>query len=60
MVAHIVEMILVDHICDFVQFHAGFLRVDFGFPADVNDDNAFVSGVRNESDGNRNVLSCFE
>lgn len=58
MVAHIVEMIFVDHICNFVQLNAGFLRVYFGFPTDVDHDNAFVCGVCNEYDGYRNVAGC--
>lgn len=45
MVADVVEVILVDHIGNFVQLNAGFLRVNLGFPAQIDDDNAFVCGV---------------
>lgn len=51
MIADIVEMILVDHVGDFVQLNAGFLRVNPGLPTDVDDDNALVCGVDNEYDG---------
>lgn len=51
MIADIVEMILVDHVGDFVQLNAGFLRVNPGLPTDVDDDDALVCGVDNEYDG---------
>lgn len=55
MIAHIVEVILVKDIGDFVQLNAGLLRVDFGLPADVDDDYAFVCGVDDKSDGQGNA-----
>lgn len=55
MVADVVEVILVDHICDFVQLNAGFLRVNFGFPAEVDHNDTFVCGVDDECDGERNA-----
>jgi hypothetical protein len=58
MIADIVEVILVDHICNFVQLDAGFLRLYFGFPTDVDHDDAFICGVSNEYGGYRNVAGC--
>jgi hypothetical protein len=60
MVADIVEVIFIDHISNFVQLNARFLRVNFGFPADVDHDDAFVCGVANENDGYWNVAGCTE
>lgn len=57
MVAHVVEVIFVDHICDFVQLYAGLLRVDFGLPAEVDHDDTFVCGVDDEYDGERYAAS---
>lgn len=45
MVADAIEMIFIDHISHFVKLNASFLRVNFGFPTDVDHDNAFVCGV---------------
>lgn len=58
MVADIVEVIFVDHICNFVQLNARFLRLNFGFPTDVDHDNAFVCGICNENDGYGNATGC--
>lgn len=41
MIAYIIEMILIDHIADFVQLYARFLRVNFRLPAYVDDANTF-------------------
>jgi hypothetical protein len=60
MIAHIVEVRLVDHVSDFVQLNAGLLRVRSGPPADVDDDHAFVCGVDEENDGERNASSALK
>lgn len=60
MVADVVEMILVDHVRDFVKLNAGFLRVNPCLPTDVDDDDALVCGVDNEYDGQRNVARRTE
>lgn len=60
MVADIVEVIFINHISNFVQLNARFLRVNFGFPADVDHNDAFVCGVGNKYDGYWNVASCSE
>lgn len=57
MIANVVEMILVNHICNFVKLNAGFLRVNFGFPAEVYHDDTFVSGVDDEYGGEENASS---
>lgn len=51
MVADIVEMIFVDHICDFVKLNAGLLRVNPCLPTDVDYHDALVCGVDNKCDG---------
>lgn len=51
MIADIVEVILVDHIRNFVKLNSGLLRVGFGFPADEYHDDTFVSGVDDENRG---------
>lgn len=58
MVADIVEVIFVDHICNFVQLNARFLRLNFGFPTDVDHDDAFVCGICNEYGGYGNATGC--
>lgn len=58
MVADIVKVIFINHIRNFVHLNAGFLRVNFGFPADVDHDDAFVCGVHDEYDGYWDVASC--
>lgn len=60
MVADTIEMIFIDHISHFVQLNAGFLRVNFGFPTDVDHDDTFVCGVDNECDSERNAVGCSE
>lgn len=51
MIADVVEMILVDHICNIVKLNSGFLRVNFGLPADEYHDDTFVCGVDDEYRG---------
>lgn len=58
MIADVVEMIFIDHISHFVKLNARFLRVNFGFPADVDHDYTFVCGVDDECDGQCNVVGC--
>jgi len=48
MIADVVEMILVDHICNFVQLYASFLRFDFRFPSDIDHADTFVGGECDE------------
>lgn len=60
MIADIVEMILVDHICNFVKLNSGFLRVNSGLPADEYHDDTFVSGVDDEYGGKGNAAGCSE
>lgn len=60
MIADVVEVIFIDHICNFVQLNARFLRVDFGFPTDVDHDDTFVCGVDNKCDGQWYALGSAE
>lgn len=58
MIADTVKVILVDHVGNFVKLNASFLRVNFGFPADVDHYDTFVCGVDNEYEGYRNAAGC--
>lgn len=60
MVADIVEMIFINHIRNFVQLNSGFLRLNFGFPTDVDNYNAFICSIWNENGGYWNVAGCSE
>lgn len=60
MIADIVEMILVDDICDFVDLYSSLLRINFGLPADVNYRDALVSDEKNEQDRYPDALGWSE
>jgi hypothetical protein len=59
-ITNVIDVILVYNVCDFVQLYARLLRVNFRFPAYVNDDDTFVCGVDNCQYGETNVSSRSE